>query len=936
MSWIRRRIPADSFANQTVAVLIGVSKYKTLRSLGSPALDADKIAAALEDKNGCAIPSTRVHVCPREMTTSREGMIEFIEKATQDVTSRDMLLFFFAGHGIARGEMTYICSAEATDETLETSSLSGAELATLLARNSPRGLLAIVDCCDGAGITENAPDLFYHTQGSDFHILLSSSLLGQPSWEMVDGKGTLFAQRLTDVIAGHVSVGEEVGLTTFSELFRYLGQQIPEDLASLHGEMPRQDVFFAGSYPLDPVIFVHKGLTLAQISVRVGRYSKKYIERLFIRALTITSVALFFATGTTLDFLEHSQYAIQTSTGRLQILKGYPGVPIFGFPHPIWTFDFGGEALEDASVLRKGQPLVAPLGQSILPLITSELTPEFKAKFLYWTFQKNAARTVLLDVVQDRDGFYFLNAPGREREVLDLFGRLANADDETVLEGIRASAVRKDIKIAAGLGLAQIDPESGLDNALDLTQSDANQLLAYLNQLHSPCTSQMATLFGMFLNSTKFELYRANIIDNAIRLKCSLDERDLLVTIKRGDAWIAGFIGLYISIVNQQHYVKALQQELSHLDKNSEDAAHLLLTLYYIEPGSCSIWAVRFLRSTNTDVRAAAAALLLERCPKTIEQVVLRIQRDISAVVVFAKYHLMSEAELNVWSSNLDNMLGEGKTDRLLHAYQYLQPISHPDTLLDIVSHSDDLVIKLEGLQVLRGTHANLDLHPESFVTSEQPVQSEVYKQYLSLHRADGFNLLLSRLDDSTANFVEARIIALDLSDPELQRIRSFRAATPVGNYRITAILCAKGTAEDALHLLHSEDPDVRTIAVQAAGYRSDLESILKQLRDIRGDFPDPASQDLERELAMRHEILDELAKLDSRSLQWRLRLFWAAHKERTAAGLQDYLSPRTENLWSPSEVLDTPKMLIIKRSFSFSGDDTKKEKNLGFSGLAQ
>jgi hypothetical protein len=261
------------------------------------------------------------------------------------VPAQDALVLFFAGHGVSKGEHFYLCTTDTDLHDLPRTAINDEELDEILQDCHARGVLLILDCCFGAAFAETAPGFFRTLGKSDFRILLSSSRSEQRSWERPGG-GTLFSQHLKEVMCGATASS---GIVCFSDLFAYIQEQLAEDIEAIPGT-PHQEPIFAGVYAKDPVLFVHKSLTLKQIAVQTTRYSKAYVRRLLRRTLIVAAIVVGFGFGTYYTVLEHYQY-LEVAPEGLSTYTGYPGRNAFGFPRLQWVYDLSGNDLVSNSEL---------------------------------------------------------------------------------------------------------------------------------------------------------------------------------------------------------------------------------------------------------------------------------------------------------------------------------------------------------------------------------------------------------------------------------------------------------------------------------------------------------------------------------------------------------------------------------------------------------
>ena len=157
---VSRLVPADSFAQRTRAILIGVNTYVNLKSLDSPIPDVAALASALRNRDGCTLPEENVKVSTIKDVACKKSLLAFLSSSLAGVGADDFLFLYFAGHGLNRSGETFLCPSEVDPTNLASTAISGADVEMLLSTIQARALLVVVDCCEGAGFVENAPRLF--------------------------------------------------------------------------------------------------------------------------------------------------------------------------------------------------------------------------------------------------------------------------------------------------------------------------------------------------------------------------------------------------------------------------------------------------------------------------------------------------------------------------------------------------------------------------------------------------------------------------------------------------------------------------------------------------------------------------------------------------------------------------------------------------------
>ena len=291
----------NAISRTTRGLLVAVGPYQseTLDDLKYPARQATELKAALCNPHGCAIPPENVTVLLDNDATranvlaSLRSMASQAEQTTESL--RDTLLIFFAGHGVTASDRFYLCSCDTDPQDLEATAVSSLDLQEVVGASAARGVLVILDCCEGARFAETAPALFARLDGSDYRILISASQADQPSLEC-DGIGTFFARNLIAILNGRVIAGSRPGQIYLADFLRALHDGINEDVERESPQLPTQEAVFVGVYPREPLLFVHRGLNEGK-SIQTFRYSRRYVRRLVKRALCGVFLAMLLVMG---------------------------------------------------------------------------------------------------------------------------------------------------------------------------------------------------------------------------------------------------------------------------------------------------------------------------------------------------------------------------------------------------------------------------------------------------------------------------------------------------------------------------------------------------------------------------------------------------------------------------------------------------------------
>lgn len=150
---VKVRGPKDPASQPTLhRVCIGVDDYdQSALKLTSAAKDAKDVFAALEQH--CVGPENRFGAAPGTLLlnkdATRAAALAALAEAKKKAKPGDLLLVFFAGHGVRQGEEYYLLTREADTTALKEKSLSGEDLRQALA-DVECPVLLLLDACHSA------------------------------------------------------------------------------------------------------------------------------------------------------------------------------------------------------------------------------------------------------------------------------------------------------------------------------------------------------------------------------------------------------------------------------------------------------------------------------------------------------------------------------------------------------------------------------------------------------------------------------------------------------------------------------------------------------------------------------------------------------------------------------------------------------------------
>ena len=249
--------------NRSLAVIIGINDYSNgIHLLKTAKADAEELARILEQDyhyNKVILITDDTEIKP-----IRENLLKLLENTLpqENLTERDRLLFYFAGHGIARpgeeegeeGPQGFIVPSDAHYDKPD-SLISMRDIYEYLAKLDCRHLLVILDCCFAGAFRWASTRKFYRIpkKVTEAHYqrftrfpaweVITSSGYNQEALDFVDNRGqdendekhSPFAQGLFKALIGKADLNND-GVIIAPELYIYIRDYVEK--SSLQRQTP--------------------------------------------------------------------------------------------------------------------------------------------------------------------------------------------------------------------------------------------------------------------------------------------------------------------------------------------------------------------------------------------------------------------------------------------------------------------------------------------------------------------------------------------------------------------------------------------------------------------------------------------------------------------------------------------------------------------------
>ena len=855
------RSNAAAFGRSTYAVLIGVDNTHPsleLSPLLSPEADVDKLADALTDEEGCALP-------PENVTTlcGEEADLAMIRTTLDDVVS-DMpknatLFVYFAGHGVAKDEEHYLCVHDTQHETLAKTALTAADIEAAIEGHRLRGVLVVLDCCRGAGFGVRADRFFRHDSDQEYRLLIASAGADEPSYERADGTGTLFTEGLISILSGRTILGGDPHVIRFNGLMTTLNHYVAEQLELQAGR--HQQLRAIGIHHNDPILFVHRGLSLQSIELNTARYSRAYVRRRVARWGKIVAALVFFATVSAYGWLDASEYV--SNDGRyLSIYRGHPDFNLPGFPRHEWTLDYGTEALLQQPT-GDSFVLTAPVGQSVLPLLDVLIRLDVHAGIAANAGEMDSARGYATAVL-DRPGDF---APEQQLFAALVLASIAYHEDRDRFVEMLTDA-RSDVRRAGVLALVQVDPafilardKTGLPEVDTFNGPSFFPHADVLKMLEGDCKKPVRDYLADLLTINSNEPEVDHVIDVAVRLDCELTAQELAATTQRSAFWGHDEISFYANYKGiVQPVLAELKRALDAGDIESWDVGEVHDALYYFDDIDCPKSAVEAWQSDIAMNWLSAAGALARHCQGYALDIVWDLDEEKFDLRLLKDGSVLREAKMEA---------EESFGYEFLFVFRELEhrPIAEfEDALHHIVNTVLDTQVNESALRLLMQLGSQKPIDPQ-FLDNNVLATRRTAVEYERRRGAEGLEkALVSRIGNQDEFYVEL-LGRMHLGDGAVRALTNALSGSERQRQQAACVLAMQAPTEDVLGLLTSPNALIRHESASCVSFHRDFESIVQGLTRFDGAY---GIRDIETLKAMASRKNRLVRRLDAMSVEQR------------------------------------------------------------------
>lgn len=209
------------------ALIVGISDYKSIKDLNFCDDDANKIYEFLRSPQGGEVPDNQISVLINNQAT-KASILSSMETLFAEATEKDLVIFFFSGHGSAGGSF---CPYDQNRGV----TLSYGEISTTLLNCKAKHKLCVADACYSGGLNpemfkfglKSSTDIYYEALQSSIGgtALMLSSRSVEVSLEMPElGQGA-FSYYYIEGLKGYADVNKN-GIVSIEELYEYVKRKV--------------------------------------------------------------------------------------------------------------------------------------------------------------------------------------------------------------------------------------------------------------------------------------------------------------------------------------------------------------------------------------------------------------------------------------------------------------------------------------------------------------------------------------------------------------------------------------------------------------------------------------------------------------------------------------------------------------------------------------
>lgn len=692
-------------------------------------------------------------------------------------------------------------------------------------------------------------------------------------------------------------------------------------------------------------------LVAGMIGVSAGALQDRDRRRSMMLALRNAGFVLLaaLAAGGYYAYLDHSRYVAPVRSNvaghdgeYIAIWSGDPRFNGFGFPHLLYTTDIPYSALTDSKGPDAGSAVRGWETSGIEKALTAALPAEWRGVVAGWKNDKAQLRKAINEV-NDKNDLPF-DSEGLSLAV-DILGSLEGAAAKELLEE-NTEPLAPDRGRAGLRAIGQYDAQRALDLYLDGMEGEPKLQRGMLEGLSMPCPDDGPDVLGS-LSDVTFDRNRGKSLGvrpNPLRAiwwaavfksGCSIPSNDL-VDIYDREIYRDNDRDLNILAYAILQDDSALLEEIEvDLRKNAPIVLEQDSKLYWLDRFEAErrVWSdLRILTVKQPDydpalverliawpldknVKLAAARMMLGRAGAGPARLAVAAEKDLWIAGILVDHGWYDEGTIltavRASIAATKNEVGSDYSDAIRFLLRMLRR-HHLTKAIPVVTEigrtsKDPYVIVDAGrtLDTLTANPCEKDAVPPVafFANATCPAifplpdnagsvlkssATDAYSWYVS-HYVAGFDNFWKKQDDSTEDNVDT-LARLTLSPTALGELRAL-LKDQSSKYLAAAVLAAKGSRQDLLAVLESNDLEIRQEGLNYSSYNPELGNVHES--DSFKSFGRETWYSLRQQLALKKSILaiSEATPIKARGLVARALVEGADATPGLRLWAQDYVA---------------------------------------------
>lgn len=248
-------VPANFVQPKIYAIIIGVARYKTLKSLSFTDDDAYKMYSFLKSPEGGALPDEQITLLIDE-DASKTQILEGLQQTCLKAGSNDVVMVYYSGHAVREAILP-----SDYDEATNSNLITYKELYTIINNSLAKYKICLLDACHSGGliahkgIDEIIPataqayyESFQNTAGG--MAIITSSKEEESSIEDKRIRQGVFSHFWINALKGMADVNNDK-IVTLKEAFDYVQKNVSDYTSDFQN--PQLDGDYDPNFPLSIV-----------------------------------------------------------------------------------------------------------------------------------------------------------------------------------------------------------------------------------------------------------------------------------------------------------------------------------------------------------------------------------------------------------------------------------------------------------------------------------------------------------------------------------------------------------------------------------------------------------------------------------------------------------------------------------------------------------